>query len=48
MLTDVGRKALSTISLADLIDPPFGTLSDVGSTLQILAHGGAPGRTPTE
>ena len=48
VLNDVVRKALSTISLADLIDPQFGTLSDLGSTLQILDHGGAPGRTATE
>ena len=36
------------LSLADLIDPQFGTMSDLGTTLQILDHGSAPGRTATE
>ena len=48
VLNDVVNKALSTISLADLIDPQFGTMSDLGTTLQILDQGDSPRSNATE
>ena len=48
VLNDVVSKALSTISLADLIDPQFGTMSDLGTTLQILDQGDSPRSNATE
>ena len=47
-LNDVVRQALATVSLADLIDPQFGSPHGLTEPLQILGRGEAPGPVGTE
>ena len=47
-LNDVVRKALATVSLADLVDSQFGSPHGLGGPLQILGRGEASDRVGTE
>ena len=48
VINGVVRNALSTVSLADLIDPAFGSLGAADVPLQILGRADAPGSRAAE